>query len=62
LTHIVHTELSDKEGVPALDELMARAKVVDVHAVVLNPDRADAKETVAMARSRNDAVVVLAAL
>lgn len=47
---------------PALDELMARAKVVDVHAVVLNPDRADAKETVAMARSRNDAVVVLAAL
>jgi TatD DNase family protein len=48
-----------KDGLPTLDELMGRARLVNVYAVVVSPDRAEAKESVMMARSRNDAVVVL---
>lgn len=51
-----HIGTRNEEG---WDELIARAKLVDVHVIVVSPEDADAKETVAMARSRNDTVAVL---
>jgi TatD DNase family protein len=53
-----HIGPEDRQLAPT-DELMARAKLVNVRVVVINPDRADAKHCVALARSRNDMVVVL---
>jgi TatD DNase family protein len=54
-----HLVPRDEPNSPNLDELMVRAKLAHVHVIVASPDRVDAKESVEIARSRNDMVIVL---
>jgi TatD DNase family protein len=54
-----HIEPTPETGSPGVEEIIARAKVVDVHAMVVSPERGDPNDTVAMARSRGDMVVVM---